>query len=234
MIELLRKYKESMRPRIGITTSYNDGRQNIDHHYLDAIEQAGGLPLIVPMLHSDEATQEFASLLDGLVMTGGPGITRGLQGTLPDDLPPVDSLRDSSDERIFCAFSQRPVLGICYGMQFINALCGGTIHGDLSAGIEGAINHSTSRGAQPHLIRIQPDTRLYRILGQVALEVNTYHIQALASIGDGLRVSATAPDGVIEGIESLDGRMLGVQFHPERMTDVMQPLFNDFVDRCRI
>jgi putative glutamine amidotransferase len=222
-----------MRPRIGITTSYNDGKQSIDHHYIHAIENAGGIPLIVPMLQTDEATEAFAALLDGLVMTGGPGITRGLQGDLPEDLPPVDAVRDASDERIYRAFSHRPLLGICYGMQFINAMHGGSIYGDLSKGIEDPMNHSTSRGAQPHPIRIQPDTHLYQVMQRESLEVNTYHIQALASVGEGLRVAATAADGVIEGIESLDGRILGLQFHPERMGETMQPLFNDFVARCR-
>ena len=222
-----------MRPRIGITTSYNDGKQSIDHHYLHAIENAGGIPLIVPMLQTDEATEAFAALLDGLVMTGGPGITRGLKGELPDDLPPVDAVRDASDERIYRAFSNRPLLGICYGMQFINAMHGGSIYGDLSKGIEDPMNHSVSRGAKPHPIRIQPDTHLYQVMQRESLEVNTYHIQALATVGEGLRVAATAADGVIEGIESLDGRILGLQFHPERMGETMQPLFNDFVARCR-
>ena len=84
-------------PRIGITTSYTDGTQKISHYYLHAIEKAGGIPLIVPMLETDSVTQAFADLLDGLVMTGGPGITRNLQGELPDDLEPVETVRDASD-----------------------------------------------------------------------------------------------------------------------------------------
>jgi putative glutamine amidotransferase len=152
---------------------------------------------------------------------------------LPEDLPPVDVVRDASDEWIYRAFRNHPLLGICYGMQFINAMHGGSIYGDLSKGIEDPMNHSASRGAQPHIIRIQPDTHLYHVMRRESLEVNTYHIQALATVGDGLRVSATAADGVIEGIESLDGRILGLQFHPERMGATMQPLFDDFVARCR-
>lgn len=222
-----------MQARIGITTSYKDSTQSISQHYIHAIENAGGIPLIVPMLQTDEATEAFASLLDGLVMTGGPGITRNLKSDLPDDLAPVDEVRDSSDERIYRAFSKRPILGICYGMQFINAMHGGSIYGDLCKSLEDPLNHSASRGATPHPIRIQPDTHLYHIMQCESLEVNTYHIQAIASVGDGLRVSATAGDGVIEGIESLDGRILGLQFHPERMGETMQPLFDDFVARCQ-
>ena len=118
-------------------------------------------------------------------------------------------------------------------MQFINAMHGGAIYGDLHVEIENSLNHSASRGGLPHSVEIIPDTHLHRIMNLESLEVNTYHKQALASVGEGLRVSAVAEDSVIEGIESADGRILGVQFHPERMGDIMQPLFNDFIARCR-
>ena len=223
----------SSRKRIGITTSYNNGTQSVDHAYIQAIEAAGGLPIIVPMLSTAEAARAFSGLLDGLVITGGPGITRGLVGQLPDDLGPVDDVRDTADRLIYDTFAddERPVLGICYGMQFINAAAGGTLYGDLSQHVAGASQHSPKRGGQPHPVRIQPGTRLHTLLG-AEITANTYHLQALAEVGDGLRVTATSPDGVIEGIESDDGRLIGVQFHPERMTDVTAPLFADFVARC--
>lgn len=221
-----------MFPKIGITTSYDNGKQTLDRHYIAAIEQAGGLPLIVPVLDTDAAAQEFAALLDGLVITGGPGITRGLVGELPEDLPPVDPMRDASDERIYRFFTERPVLGICYGMQFINAMNGGTIYADVTAQAHSG-NHSAGRGATPHPVRLEQGTHLRRVLNLPEIEVNTYHVQALASVGSGLRVAATAPDGVIEAIESEDQRMIGVQFHPERMGNAMQPLFADFVARCK-
>lgn len=221
------------RPRIGITTSYTGGKQQLDLYYVHAIEAAGGLPLIVPMLESPEAAADFAALLDGLVITGGPGIVQGLIGDLPPDLPPADPARVRADAAIFQAVGARPVLGICYGMQFINAQAGGTIYADVTAQQTGAAVHSAERGGSDHLLVLDKTSRLYAVLGTDCLPVNTYHIQAVAQVGAGLRAVGFSPDGVIEAIESDDGRLMGVQFHPERVFERTRRLFEDFVARCR-
>ena len=219
-------------PRIGITTSYKDNVQSLDSHYIHAIEAAGGFPVIVPMLQSSNLMNELAASLDGLVITGGPGITRGLIGDLPDDLPPVDVVRDTADKLIYEAMTERPVLGICYGMQFINAMTGGGIYADVTVQKRGSLVHSAGRGGQPHTITIKSNSQLHDMLHRDHLQVNTRHIQAIAEIGHGLRAVAHSPDGVIEAIESIDGRMIGVQFHPEQMLDRTRPLFEEFVNRC--
>ncbi|MEM6530909.1 MAG: gamma-glutamyl-gamma-aminobutyrate hydrolase family protein, partial [Chloroflexota bacterium] len=160
--------------------------------------------------------------------------TTGLVGDLPDDLAPVDPVRHNADMLIYDAFnSDRPLLGICYGMQFLNARAGGTLYGDLSQHVETDIVHSAGRGGTQHPVHFTAGSKLADIFGTNEITTNTYHIQALATVGEGFAVTATSPDGVIEGIETADGRVIGVQFHPERMTDVTAPLFADFVNRCR-
>jgi putative glutamine amidotransferase len=216
-----------MRPLIGITTSYDDGTQTLDCRYTAAVEEAGGVPVPLPMLDTDAALDAMAERLAGLVVTGGPAVTDGLVGTLPDDLDGLPERRAASDrawiERVRAA--GRPILGICYGMQLLNAMAGGTIYGDVEREYDGARTHSQKRGGTTHPVQIAPSSRLHALLEHDALTVNTRHLQAIARLGDGFAAAATAPDGVIEAIEHEDGTIFGVQFHPERMGAEAAPLF---------
>jgi putative glutamine amidotransferase len=223
------------RPRIGITTSLNDGEQRLDRRYVLAVEHAGGLPVIVPMLDTDAATDAFAALLDGLVVTGGPAITDGLVGSLPDEIQETAEARLASDKRTLSAFlaARRPALGICYGMQLGNALAGGTIYADVEAQRAGTTVHSQKRGGTDHPVAFEPGSHLRRVLQKEAAVVNTRHLQAIEEPGRGLRVAARSPDGVIEAVESDDGLFLGVQWHPERMDGAMTALFRHLVEQAR-
>ena len=219
------------RARIGITTGFEDGRQTLDLRYGQAVSAAGGIPVIVPLLQDAEAAGAFAALLDGLIISGGPGITRGLIGELPPDLPPVDRARDRSDALIYRAMCDRPLLGICYGMQFINAMASGAIYGDVQAQA-GADAHSAERGATDHKIAIESGSTLHSIMGCDSMVTNSCHIQAIVDLGAGLQASARTADGVIEAIESDDGRVVGVQFHPERMGESGLPIIANLVKRA--
>lgn len=222
-----------MPARIGVTTSYEDETQCLDRRYVTAVERAGGLPIPLPMLETDALYRDLVDSLDGLVVIGGPAVTEGLVGTVPDDLGTLGTVRAASDrkwmERAWAA--DLPILGICYGMQRLNALAGGTIYGDVEREHEGAQTHSQKRGATTHPVQIQ-SARLRELLSTDTVRVNTRHLQAIADVGTGFSVAATAPDGVIEAIEHESGRILGVQFHPERMGDAMQPLFRWLVSEA--
>jgi putative glutamine amidotransferase len=229
-------------PIIGITTSYESGegtdsaKLSLDAGYVSAVERAGGVPLMIPAMSSMEAMRVAFTKLDGLIMPGGPGIGDGLIGVLPDDLLPTAPERKQSD---LCAFESAqqadlPILGICYGMQFINARFGGTIYGDVQKEI-GVGPHHPKRSDEEllsHGVMIESGSRL-RDLVERPSDVNSYHIQAIADVGLGLRVSIRSSDGLVEGIESEDGRFVGVQFHPEKMPGtVWDVLFTDLIRRC--
>ena len=235
-----------MRPRIGITTSVapdpaSEGQplqQQLDLRYVRAVERAGGLPLPVPVLETGAAAAAFADLLDGLVVIGGPAVERGMTGQRPPDLNPTDPARTASDERLLQLFlddgDARPVLGICYGMQLLCALRGGRLWADVQVQHPGAAVHSGGRGGQDHPVHTVPGSQAEALLG-ATFTSNTHHVQAVDAErpGDGLAVTGRAPDGVVEVVESEDGRLVGVQFHPERMGDAGAPLFAALVQRAR-
>jgi len=221
-----------LKPVIGISTSYSDGVQQLDSRYVHAIVRSGGAPIIVPVFEHAKSVESFLDLVDGLLLPGGPAITQGLNGKLPDDLDETDQMRFDNDSWILEGAMERktPILGICYGMQFVNAFYGGTIYGDVEVQCDLDAPHSEKRGATVHAFRAESGSQTHQLLGEADQMVNSRHIQAIESVGLALDVTGLAPDGVIESIESRDGRFLGVQFHPERMGPEMKPLFDHLLN----
>lgn len=219
---------------IGITTSYEDGSQQLDRRYVTAVEDAGGTPVILPTTDVEDTVLPLLEEIDGLLVPGGPAVTEGLRGRLPDDLDRPDPLRLHSDARWIegCWEAGAPVLGICYGMQLLNALADGTIYGDVEREREDARTHSQKRGATTHEVRLGESSQLRTLLNRESLTVNSRHLQAIDRLGKGFRVTGRAPDGVVEVIEHEKAPLIGVQFHPERMGETMQPLFRALVEQA--
>ncbi len=229
-----------MRPAIGITIARDSPRNasfRLHRDYVRSVERAGGLPLVlVPGLPGD--APELLARLDALLFTGGVDVDPALYAAAPHPkLGPIVRERDDFELALLRAAVARdlPLLAICRGHQVLNVALGGTLVQDIPSVLAtaGAHNERGRPDRRVHGVALQPGTRLRAILGQDQVQVNSFHHQAIDRLGDGLRVSALAPDGLIEGVELPERRFaLGVQWHPEafwRRRDGFQPLFEALV-----
>ncbi|MCK8786789.1 gamma-glutamyl-gamma-aminobutyrate hydrolase family protein [Roseomonas sp. NAR14] len=209
-------------------------RQN----YFDAIAAAGGLPVALP--HAPDLANDYLDRLDGLVVTGGAfDVDPALYGGGP--LHPTVALKPGRTEFELAATREAlrrdmPVLGICGGQQLLAVAFGGTLHQHIPDAVPGALPHEqpNPRTEPGHEIAVAEGTLLARIVGRPRMAVNSAHHQAVDRPGEGALVNATAPDGVVEGVEHPAYRFaLGVQWHPEYAVDPADTLiFDAFVAAC--
>lgn len=218
-------------PVIGLTT----GRRNrpvegnevqradmgCDIMYPVCVMRAGGAPVLLPRSDDEGVMASVMARVDGLLLTGGGDVVSLGYGEEPHPRAfGQDPVRDAAEFAAIRIALERglPVLGICRGIQALNAALGGTLVQDVPSQVKGACQHYTraSETLLVHTITIEPDSLLARVLGVTSTAVNSWHHQAVRDLGEGLRVNCRARDGVVEGVESADGRpILAVQCHPE-------------------
>ena len=211
--------------------------------YLDAIAENGGVPLLLPVLPEEQLLPLY-ELCDGFLLPGGMDVDPQLYGEEP--IPGFDCADPAQDEHWLacCRYAvahHKPLFGICRGVQVLNVFCGGTLYQDQPSQYEGGglLRHQQKydRRRATHSVKVAEGTELARLLHSGRVMVNSMHHQSVRRPGEGLRVSATAPDGIIEAVENTDGSILGVQWHPEelrRTAPEMDALFAGFVRRCAL
>lgn len=191
---------------------------DFDLHFTDyprSIALAGGLPV---ELTRDADAEEMVERLDGLVLTGGADVDPEHYERSPDvDLGPLEPDRDAWEMALLAGARRRgiPVLAICRGLQLLNVVYGGTLrqHVELSDGV-GHPQWDVDGHRATHTVNVVEGTRTAELFSG-EIDVNSLHHQVVEEVGEGLVVSAKAPDGVVEGLETLDGRIVAVQWHPE-------------------
>jgi putative glutamine amidotransferase len=236
--------KGTVRPLIGIpcrTITGNQGQVRFGTlaTYTHAVDVAGGAPLLIPLQLSEETLNALYMRFDGLLLPGGVDIHPKEFGE--EVLPACGEIDVARDEIELCmtrwAIAEgKPVFGICRGIQVLNVAMGGSLYQDIYAQHVAGAEHNypvAQYSLLAHSIELEPESRLARALGAVDLKVNSLHHQAVKDVAPGLRVTARAPDGIVEGVEGAsDPYVVGVQFHPEWLLDRderMVRLFKDFV-----
>jgi putative glutamine amidotransferase len=224
-------------PLIGLTAC-----KKIEDYRQAVLHVGGEVHVVDPSMTVDDV---FGSI-DGLLLTGGEDVSPARYGEQAHpSVVDVDPARDDFEIALIAEGRRRnlPIFAICRGIQILNVACGGTLVQDIPSEVAGAIDHSwTVPPHKPydlaHEVWIDKDTLLARLMRERlsdtdACEANSRHHQAVKQLAEGFRVSATAPDGIIEAIEDPAARFcLGVQWHPENFwrTGEFRSLFEGFLD----
>lgn len=224
------------KPLIGITTDLKEDHNSIEESYSKAVAKYGGLPILIPTTSENKSYLEgIIERLDGLLIPG----SRDMDPKFYNENP-HPKIREMSLERTEAEFyvlkealeNKLSVLGICGGMQFINVFFGGSLYQDIESLVDKALDHE--EGAV-HGIEVYTDTKLHNILSNKKFDVKSYHHQAINKVGSDLNINAESPDGIIEGIESKNGFVLGIQWHPElEETETSKQIFENFIKECAV
>lgn len=235
-------------PIIGLTTSRSVSATGVSQFslyevYIQAVQRAGGIPILIPANTSPSALEQILPHLDGLLLTGGGDIDPAhFDGQAHPRVYDIDPERDDLELALVqrAARSDLPFLGICRGAQVINVALGGTLYTDIGDQHPQHPRHDFSpgwpRSYPAHLVSVKDNSRLFHLLNSSTVEVNSLHHQGILDVAPALQASAFAPDGLVEGVE-LPGHVfgVGVQWHPEWLVDSapMQSLFRAFVESAR-
>jgi len=214
----------------------------IGQDYIKAIIQAGGIPIVLPLIESEDSICRQVDLIDGLMLSGGYDVDPHFYGEEPHHLLEATYReRDLCETVLVRAAAQKkiPILGICRGLQLINVAFGGSLYQDLTCIDKDLLQHrqKTNLHEGAHTVDLEKGTILEKIYNQESIRTNSLHHQSIKKLAEGFKINAKSRDGIIEGIEKMDQSfILGLQWHPELMFDAdaqTRTLFRAFIDACQ-
>jgi len=232
------------KPMIGLTAHWDSQREGywMLLYYFRCVEADGGIPVLLPYLSDEEMLRQAVQELDGILLTGGVDVAPGFYGEeVAESCGEICDERDRMEKILFEASlaANKPVLGICRGIQVMNVFLGGTLYQDIPTQLTAA-EPACHRPNPPHYdhiheVEILPQTPLHQMLGASSVVVNSMHHQAIRTLAPQLAAMAFAPDGLVEAVYMPQAHyVLGVQWHPERLEKdaASRALFSDFVCAC--
>ena len=201
---------------IGITADIKDKFFEIEKFYFDSILKSGGIPMMLPMVNNKINIKKICSVVDGIIISGSRDIDPKFYGQKKtkkiNSLDIKRTLSEFAYIKEIYSNKKKKILGICGGMQLINVFFKGTLIQDIKSHKADMMDHIKTK---KHKIDIFEKTLLKKIFKSNTIIVNSFHHQAVNKIGKNLIASSIAKDGIIESIESLDMKIIGVQWHPE-------------------
>ena len=231
------------KPIIGVTPSVDEEHHSclVQPGYLESIDRAGGLPLMLPLTDREEDIARFVEICDGFLFVGGPDIEpwRFGQELLPE-CGPQNKERDAMEWKLMEAAlaADKPIFGVCRGIQVLNTVLGGTLYQDIPSQYKTELCHSMPEppyNRTAHLFRVVEGTPLAKL--PCAEGVNSRHHQAILDLAPGLEIMAYAADGIIEAVRMPEKRFVwAVQWHPEAFWEeegLNIELFRAFVEAAK-
>ena len=214
-------------PLVGITSDIKGKFYEVESFYFTSLLQSGAIPVMLPMITNRKDIKKISMKINSLLVSGSRDIDPKFYGQVKKyKINSLDINRTLSEISYIEEFAKqnKKILGICGGMQLINVHFGGSLIQDINSQLNTKIDHSK---AKYHKIKILKNTIIRRITSSSDLRVNTYHHQCIDVLGRNLIASSRTSDGIIESFESINKKILGIQWHPELMNDRKnQMIFN--------
>lgn len=233
----------NMKPIIGVFAEIdNEFNTRVQNPYIHAIERSAGIPILFPYVRDGETIELLVDICDGFFFTGGADIDPKRYGEeATESIGDIQEYRDEFEFQVFekVINTSKPILAICRGSQLVNVALGGTLYQDIPSEMKTNISHRQNepKFSYSHDVRIIVNTPLYEMMGNERIKANSFHHQAIKTLGKGLEIMAVADDGIIEAVYSSGKQYIrAYQWHPERLFKIdaqSRKIFENFIHACK-